>query len=176
MKKLILTENQAQKLMDMIVQEQVPAMRATEYIMNDGRYYIKATLNFNYHTEKTFYKGGKIDDILDTKVNVSFLIDIQHETYGITEIRVHDVKGPSKIQTTISYYPWNGEENEWGDIELLEETITIDIDWKKVRIEKYAGIAYFGIENIIYINLIPDGHDGLIVKSIDVTANELIPD
>lgn len=176
MKKFMLTEQQAKKLLTKIIKEQVPAMRATEYSMNDGRYHIKATADFNYYTEKTQYKGGQIDDIIDTKMDVSFLIDIQHETYGITEIRIHDVKGPSEIQTTISYYPWNGEKDEFGDEEPIEEPITINLDWRKVKIEKYAGIAHFGIEDTIYIKLIPDGQDDLIAKSIEVAANELIPD
>lgn len=176
MKKVILTEQQTQKLIDRVVKEQVPAVRATEYSMNDGRYHVSATADFNYHTEKTPYKGGQIDDITDAKMDVSFLIDIQHESYGITEIRIHDVKGPSKIQTTISYYPWNGEKDEFGDEEPIEEQITIALDWRKVQVEKYAGIAHFGIEDTIYIKLIPDGQDGLMVKSIEVAANELIPD
>jgi len=176
MKKVILTEHQTQKLINEIIKEQVPAVRATEYSLNDGRYHIKATVDFNYHSDKSLYKGGEIDDIPDTKIDVSFLIDIQHETYGITEIRVHDIKGPSKVQTTISYYPWNGEKDEWGDIEPVEEPITLDLDWKKIKIEKYAGIAHYGIEDTIYIKIVSDGQDGLKVSSIEVAANELIPE
>jgi hypothetical protein len=176
MKKVILTEHQTQKLINKIIKEQVPAVRATEYSLNDGRYHVSAMADFNYHSDKSLYKGGQIDDIPDTKIDVSFLIDIQHETYGITEIRVRDVKGPSKVQATISYYPWNGEKDEFGDVDPVEEVITIDLDWRKVQIEKYAGISHFGIEDTIYIKLISDGHDGLMVKSIEVTANELIPD
>lgn len=176
MKKIILSEEQTQKLIDKIVKEQVPAVRATEYAVNDGRYHIKATADFNYHSEKTLYKGGQIDEIRDAKMDVSFLIDIQHETYGITEIKINDVKGPPKVQTIIAYYPWNGQEDEFGDVDPVEEPIIFNLDWRKVKIEKYAGIEHFGIEDKIYITVVSDGHDGLLVKSIDVTANELIPD
>ena len=53
MKKIVLTEQQSKKLLNKIISEQVPAIRDTEYELDDGRYHIKCRFSFNYDVDLT---------------------------------------------------------------------------------------------------------------------------
>jgi len=164
MKKLILTERQTQNLINKIVDEQVPAVRTTEYAIDDGRYRIRCRFDFQYNDEFHKYKNGEIDNIEYGFAEVSFLIDIQHETYGIKEIIITDIKGPSVIKTKIKYYPEgsSSEDEDWYK-KRQEEEITIPLNWKKLEVDDSGyKMNYYGLHKIIDVNIVPDGNGGLI--------------
>jgi hypothetical protein len=172
MKKIILTEHQAKKLMSKVVNEQVPAVRPDEYTMDDGRYRMKCEFRFDFGYDNLIpYKGGEIDDISNAIDEVSFLIDIQHETYGISEMNITDIKGPQSIKTTIRYYPEgsSSEDEDWWE-KRIEETVVIPLNWRKLQIDDSGyKMNYIGIDKRIDVQIHPDTNGGLIGDKIEVT-------
>lgn len=172
MKKIILTERQCTKLI-----EQVPAMRAAEYTLNDGRYHMKCEFRFSYGYEGLItYKGGEIDDISDEFGDVSFLIEIDHETYGIKKISVTDIKGPKDIEVTVRYYPEgsSSEDEDWLK-RRTEEKTRIPLNWRKLEIDNSGyQMNYYGLNKRINVDVIPDGKGGLIGNKMEVTTKEFL--
>ena len=176
MKKIILSEHQIEKLMSKIINEQVPATRETEYTMDDGRYRMKCEFKFDFGYDNLIpYKGGEIDDINNASAEVTFLIDIQHETYGISKMNVNDIRGPQSIKTTIRYYPEGSSSNDedWWE-KRIEEPIVIPLDWRKIEIDTFGyKMNYVGVNKRIEVDVVPDGKGGLISKKIQVEVKNL---
>jgi len=176
MKKIILSEHQIEKLMSKIINEQVPATRETEYTMDDGRYRMKCEFKFDFGYDNLIpYKGGEIDDINNASAEVTFLIDIQHETYGISKMNVNDIRGPQSIKTTIRYYPEGSSSNDedWWE-KRIEEPIVIPLDWRKMEIDTFGyKMNYVGVNKRIEVDVVPDGKGGLISKKIQVEVKNL---
>jgi hypothetical protein len=166
MKKIVLSEHQIEKLMSEIISEQVPATRITEHPLDDGRFHITVNCDFNeYHAK---YKGGEISDIADVKFDISYLIDIDHNSKGINNIGVYDIRGPKQVKTVIEYYPW--DDNPEDEIET--ETIIIPLDWKRLDIDKDYEMEYFGVDQNVTVYVIDDGQGGLRTKQISITTKE----
>jgi hypothetical protein len=161
MKKIVLTEIQAKKLMSKVIKEQ------EDYTLGDGRFHIMADCDFNdYHTT---YKGGEISDIARVKFDISYLIDISHEKHGISDIRIYDIKGPSTVKTIIEYYPLT---NEPDNDNLVKESIVIPLDWKKLDIDKDYEMEYFGVDKDVTVYVIDDRQGGLKTRQIDITLKQ----
>ena len=179
MKKIILSENQAEKLISNVIGEQVPATCALEYTMNDGRYYQKCEFDFDYDTnDYLVYKGGNIEEIDYAYGNVSFQIEIQHETYGIKGIRIHDIRGPKEIKTKIAYYPAGVKyEDEDSYEKKIKEEVIIPLNWRNFEIDDEGGtyndMNYFGIHKRIDVKLDPDGKGGLEGGRMKIIVNDL---
>lgn len=175
MKKILLTERQSKKLVDKIINEQVPAMRATEYALSDGRYHMKCQFNLNYEYEGLItYKGGEIDDISDGLGDVSFLIEMDHEQYGIKKIKITDIKGPNAIKATIQYYPVgsSSDDEDWWE-KRIEEKTTIPLNWRKLKVDNGGyRMNYYGVDKVIDVDLKPDGNGGLIGDIMEATTKE----
>jgi len=176
MKKVILTEEQSKKLIDKIVNEQVPAVRSDEYSIDDGRYRMKCEFKFDFGYDNLIpYKGGEIDDIGDALSEVTFLINIQHEAYGISKMDVTDIRGPQSIRTTIRYYPEgsSSEDEDWWE-KRVDEPIVIPLDWRKIEIDSYGReMNYVGVGKRIEVDVIPDGKGGLVSKKIQIEVKNL---
>jgi hypothetical protein len=179
MKKVLLTEAQTQKLVSMFVSEQVPATRETEYTMDNGRYRMQCEFNFEYGYDNLIrYKGGEIDDINRALGEVTFSIDVQSETYGITEIKVIDIQGPKEIKTKITFYPEGSSSKaaDWLGKRITEEVI-IPLDWRKMEIDTFGyKMKYIGVNKRITVGVLPDGNGGLIGKKIEVEVKNLSHD
>jgi hypothetical protein len=167
MKKIVLTEKQVEKLMSNVLDEQVPAVRATEHPISDGRYH--QTVVCDIETYRATYKNGEIDDIDPVKFNISYLIDIDHESYGIQDILVYDIRGPKQIKTNIAYYPWSEKPD---NDDTVTEPLIIDMDWKKLDIDKDYEMEYFGVDKEATIYLMSNGQEGLKIKQITITIKQ----
>lgn len=166
MKKIILTEKQIKKLKIAVLNEQVPAVRASEHPIDSGRYHQAITCKIVPY--RSTYKGGEINDIADVKFNVSYLIDVDHESHGITDIIIYDIRGPKEIKTTIDYYPW--EDNP--DDDTVEELIIIPLDWHQIQIEKDYEMEYFGVDPDVTLYVVNDGNNGLKMKQIEIIIKQ----
>jgi len=167
MKKIILTEQQAGKLISKIADGE------NETALSDGRYHQKARVDFNYyggHATKT-YKGGEIDDIFEIEIDVSFLIKIEDDIQGIKGLKVYDVRGPKEIETQIRYYPWDYDPN--SDDEPIDEPIKFLIPWRSIEFEENSGMEYFGIDDRINLRLQNDPDGGLMVNSVEVSIKNI---
>lgn len=176
MQKIVITEEQSKKLIDKIVNEQVPAVRQDEYTIDDGRYRMKCQFRFDYGYDNLIpYKGGEIDDISDVFGEVTFSIDIQHESYGISKMNVTDIRGPQSIKAQIRYFPEgsSSQDEDWYQ-KRVEEPIVIPLDWRKMEIDTYGHrMNYVGVKESIEVEVIPDGKGGLMSKKISVEVKNL---
>jgi len=178
MKKIILHETQVKRLMDNVLNEQVPAIPTPtdDYELHDGRYQVECEFHFSAG-EFTTYKNGEIYDIAHGKGIISYGIDIEFQPYGIRNIKIVDVKYPPVIETTLEYLPegHNSEEDSWFE-SRIEEPIKIPIDWRKTEIYKWHNnddrINYIGIGEIVYADIKPDGKGGLIGYVDQIDARE----
>lgn len=166
MKKIVLTEQQAGKLISNITDGE------NTTALSDGRYHQKVKLDFNYyggHATKT-YKGGEIDDIYEYEIDVSFLIKIDDGIQGIKGLIIYDVRGPKEIETEISYFPWDAERN--GDEDPVTEKIKFIIPWRAIKFEEDYTLEYFGIGDKISLRLQNDPDGELMVQEVEVTIKK----
>jgi hypothetical protein len=179
MKKVILTEAQVENLVSKFVTEQVPATRETEYTMDDGRYRMQCEFDFEYGYDNLIrYKGGEIDNIDKALGEVTFSIDTQSETYGITEMKVTDIRGPKEIKVKIKFYPEgsSSEDKDWWEKRITEE-VNIPLDWRKIEIDDSGyKMNYIGVNKRITVGVLPDGNGGLIGKKIEIEIKNLAHD
>jgi len=160
MKKIILTEAQAKKLASEVVKEQ------EDYVLGDGRYHITAICDITEY--RATYKGGEISDIGKVKFDVSYLVDIEQDSRGVSDIKIYDIRGPKQIKTVIEYYPWDNNPEE----EITTESIIIPLDWQKLDIEKDYEMEYFGVDQNITVYVMDDGQGGLKTKQIEITIKQ----
>jgi len=173
MKKIVLNEQQVQKLMTKVVEEQVPAIKTDNIEINDGRSQIDCEFHIDAD-EYTTYQNGQIDDFNNARGIISYMLDINYQPYGIQDISIKDVKYPPVIEATIRYFPegHSSEDEDWYETRK-EEQIKIPIDWKKTKHYNWDDdkhVKYIGIDKKVNVEVKPDGKGGLIgyVPEIDV--------
>lgn len=173
MKKIVLSEQQIKKLMSEIINEQVPAMRAIEYPIDENEYSINGKFHIYWDDKLLTYKSGQIEEIYDGEGIIRYQIEIDHSTEGIKGIYVSNIKFPHNMKVLIRYYPEGHSEDDedWYKVRR-DENVNIPIDWRKAKKSVYGGskLPYFGIEPMIDVNLKPDGKGGFIgyVDEFDV--------
>lgn len=145
MKKVVLTEEQAKKLMGKVVSEQ---------FRDDGRYHERVKCNILANPKMTF-KGHEIDWIDDVEFDLSFLIDIEARSFGIKSISVYGFTGPESIEIDVSYFP-----NESHD--TVTETVEIKLDWDNVVVDDDANLGYIGVSPDVELELKNDENGNLI--------------
>ena len=161
MKKIVLDETQADKLMNKLVSEQ---------ITENGRYRQEVRCSFDYHNVKWGDNPDTneiVDWIDDVKFNVSFAIDMEGKSYGIKGVTVGRVWGPEEIDVDVTVIE--------GDNQDTYSNITLKPNWHNVVVEYDADIRWIGIEPYIEMELIPTETQGnhLDVGKITVHAKEI---
>jgi len=163
MKKIVLTTEQTNKLMGHIINEQ---NRSLYDMMYEDKRKIEVTCDFDYHGLR--YKGGEINDILKSNFVVTYVVEPEWRSYGISSIYVYNISGPEEIEVEIEYYT-----DETSD-DHVEEYITLKLDWENmINIEESDTLGYIGVSPDITITLENDNEGGLIVKSINVDVRKL---
>lgn len=155
MKKIVLTEAQAEKLMDKVVSEQIAP---------ESRYRQEVKAGFSYHGLR--FEGNEIDWIEDMKFTVSFDIHIDARSYGIKDINIMGLRGPESIDVEIIYYPEGSEETQEG-------MATVNLNWDEVKVENNADIGWIGISHDIEIELGQAEDGSLYGRDIVVQSREV---
>lgn len=153
MTKIILTESQLKAL----------AKNLNEDSMN-GKYRMECEVDVNYFGAK--YKGLEIDDITTSNMTLTFDIDMEGRSWGIKDISVYNVQGPSEIEVEVVYYPEEGEDS-------VDETITIPINWENVDMQKDDELSYIGIGRDIQIDLTNNESGELVFDGVIVNYNSI---
>ena len=60
-------------------------------------------VTFYYHNAKL--KGHEIDSIMDTNITMNFTIEMEARKWGVKDIIVGNIQGPSEIELDIDYWP-----------------------------------------------------------------------
>ena len=151
MKKILVTENQ----LNMIKK------RVNEGY-GDERYERMVSVDVETYGGKI--NGNDIDWVTAPEIRLSFLIDSEHRSWGIKNITLYDIQGPSEIELTIT--------PQLDDYEEID--ITLPLNWENVEQETQensGGVVTVGDEIIIKLGNNEDGE--IIVESIHVPVYTL---
>lgn len=151
MKKILVTENQ----LNMIKK------RVNEGY-GDERY--ERMVSVDVETYGVKINGNDIDWVTAPEIRLSFLIDSEHRSWGIKNITLYDIQGPSEIELTIT--------PQLDDYEEID--ITLPLNWENVEQETQensGGVVTVGDEIIIKLGNNEDGE--IIVESIHVPVYTL---
>ncbi len=153
MTKIIVTENQLKQLTKNLKED-----------ASGGKYRMECKVDLNYYGAK--FKGFDVDDISTSNMILTFDIDMEARSYGIKDISVYNVQGPSEIELEVLYFP---NENE----DSVDEVITLPLNWDNVEMEKDDELSHIGIGDMIQIDLINNENGELVVDGIIVNHKSI---
>jgi hypothetical protein len=135
-----------------------------EDMSTGGKYRMECKVDLNYYGAK--FKGFDVDDISTSNMFLTFDIDMEARSYGIKDISVYNVQGPSEIELEVLYFP---NENE----DSVDEVITLPLNWDNIEMEKDDELSYIGIGEMIQIDLINNENGELVVDGIIVNHKSI---
>jgi len=125
---------------------------------NDNSYSREVKVSINYYPG-VLYKGMEINDILSANITLSYTIEIDARSWGIKDISLYNISGPSEIEAEIEYYVDN--DNTSSDI------ITLQLDWSKLTTDKYNnGLISVGDE--LEVHLKNDNNGNLFANDLNI--------
>jgi hypothetical protein len=151
MKKIVLTENQVQ-----MVKKHV-----TESAVGNERYGREVSVSVGTYGAKI--NGEDIDWAVCSNMKVTYLIEMEHRSWGIKGISLYSIQGPSEIELTIT-----PQVEDADDID-----ITVPMNWENVEEETQEGEGVITIGNEIEVSLGNDESGNIIVTSIHVPVYTL---
>jgi hypothetical protein len=151
MKKIVLTENQIQ-----MVKKHV-----TESAVGNERYGRDVSVSVGTYGAKI--NGEDIDWAVCSDMKVTYLIEMEHRSWGIKGISLYSIQGPSEIELTIT-----PQVEDADDID-----ITVQLNWENVEEETQEGEGVITIGNEIEVSLGNDENGNIIVTSIHVPVYTL---
>jgi hypothetical protein len=151
MKKIVLTENQLK-----MVKKQV-----TESAVGNERYGREVSVSVGTYGAKI--NGEDIDWAVCSNMKVTYLIEMEHRSWGIKGISLYSIQGPSEIELTIT-----PQVHDADDID-----ITVQLNWENVEEETQEGEGVITIGNEIELSLGNDESGNIIVSSIHVPVYTL---
>jgi len=151
MKKIVLTENQLK-----MVKKHV-----TESAVGNERYGREVSVSVGTYGAKI--NGEDIDWAVCSDMKVTYLIEMEHRSWGIKGISLYSIQGPSEIELTIT-----PQVEDADDID-----ITVPLNWDNVEEETQEGEGVITIGNEIEVSLGNDKNGNIIVTSIHVPVYTL---
>jgi hypothetical protein len=146
MRKIVLTENQIEMV----------KKHMNESAVGNERYERQVSVDVN--TYGVTINGEEIDWVTCSNMRLTYLIEMEHRSWGIKGISLYSIQGPSEIELTIT-----------PQVEDAEDIyITVPLSWENIEQETQEGEGVITIGNEIDINLGNDESGGIIVKSIHV--------
>ena len=159
MKKIVLTTEQLDKVTEYVKNEGQPS--EMNEAIDDNRYEMNCKIDFNYGGLK--FKGNEIEDISKPEIRVTYLIDVEHRSWGITSISLYDIQGPEEIELEIDYYPEGDEMSDY-----VTETITVKLPWDGIDTDKDDSASFIGLDEDIEIDLENDSEGNIVVTGMSV--------
>ena len=151
MKKIVLTENQLK-----MVKKHV-----TESAVGNERYGREVSVSVGTYGAKI--NGEDIDWAVCSDMKVTYLIEMEHRSWGVKGISLYSIQGPSEIELTIT-----PQVEDADDIE-----ITVPLNWENIEEETQEGEGVITIGNEIEVSLGNDENGNIIVTSIHVPVYTL---
>ncbi len=156
MAKFKLTENQLDRVKKTILTEQ-----------NDNTYSREILVSFSSNSNQR-YDGMIIDDVdsWTKKINVTYVIEQEHRSWGIKNISLYNIKGPESIEVEMTLYPE-------GSDEPVTKEVTIPLDWENnlsISNEEGKGLITVGdvVNIIVYV-----GENNLITTELELDVYTL---
>ena len=124
----------------------------------DEKYVREVKASFNYKT----YMGYEINDIAPIKIRVSFSIDVEMKSWGIRDINLGGITGPSEIEVEVNYYIDNDN--------TADAYVTIPLDWSKLTTEKDSGNGIITVGDEVEIYLIQNEEGNLVFDKMEMAV------
>lgn len=148
MKKILITENQLNTIKNKLVTEN-----------SDDRY--RREVNVRIRPYRASFKGKEINDVTANEgVFLTFLIDIEHRSWGVKNVSLYDIRGEQTLNVRVDYFEDENTENY--------EDVNITLDWDKLETESINGEGIITIGDTLEIELSNDQNGNLIVGSMSI--------
>jgi len=133
----------------------------TESAVGNERYGREVSVSVGTYGAKI--NGEDIDWAVCSDMKVTYLIEMEHRSWGIKGISLYSIQGPSEIELTIT-----PQVEDADDID-----ITVQLNWENVEEETQEGEGVITIGNEIEVSLGNDENGNIIVTSIHVPVYTL---
>lgn len=151
MKKVVLTESQLE-MVKKHVQEDA----------NSDRY--SREVKVTVYSSGVKYNGEEVDWVSSPNIQVSYVIEQEHRSWGIKDISLYSIEGPSEIEFEIAPQVYDAD----------NITVTIPVSWDTVVKRNYeTGEGVVTLGNEIEVNLKNDENGNVVIDYIDVTVYTL---
>lgn len=164
MKKIKLSEKQMKMISEFVLNETDSTEEVVNESLDNDRYVQECTVDFNFGSDLKF-EGNEVSDIESIDMKVTFLIEVEHKSWGIKSIYLYDIQGPEEIDIYLDVY----EEGD-DDFNPTEKTSTLKLEWGGVDIEDNSGQGMIGIDRNVEIDLENDSEGNIIVSKIIVQS------
>lgn len=145
MAKFIITEKQYNTIKKNVNEE-----------INNNRYERKVRTDIETYGVKI--NGEDIDWAVSGELNLNYLIEMEYRSWGIKDVSLYDIQGPSEIEIEIT-----------PQVEDAEDiTLTLSCDWENVQTEIETGASVISIGSEITIKLGNNENGDVIIESIHV--------
>jgi hypothetical protein len=151
MKKIVLTENQLNTVKKHI----------SESAVGNERYGRDVSVSVSTYGAKI--NGEDIDWAVCSDMKVTYLIEMEHRSWGVKGISLYSIQGPSEVELTVTPQVEDGEDVE----------ITVQLNWENVEEETQEGEGVITIGNEIELSLGNDESGNIVVTSIHVPVYTL---
>lgn len=132
-----------------------------EGAIGSDRYERKVSVNIE--TYGVVVNGNDIDWAVTSDIELNYLIEMEHRSWGVKNISLYSIQGPSEIEITLTLQT---EESE--DID-----ITVPLNWENIETEEENGNGVITIGDEITISLKNDEKGDVVVDSIRVPVHTL---
>ena len=151
MKTIILTENQLNMVKKHI----------NEGAIGGDRY--ERHVKVHVETYSTTINGNDIDWATCGDLRLSYIIDMEHRSWGIKGISLYDIQGPSEIEIEVT-----------PQVEDAEDVyLNLSYDWNNVEIETEDGEGVVTVGDEITIKLSNNENGEIYIESIHVPVYTL---
>lgn len=128
-----------------------------------NRYSKEVDLNFDSYGAK--YKGKEINDISPTEIRLSYIIDIEARNWGIRDISLYGIMGPTEVEVEVEYFIDNDNTDT--------VTVPLKLNWDAIVKDEQNDIGLITVGDNVKIELVNDPQGNLMVKEIKVVVHTL---
>lgn len=123
------------------------------------------SVKLNLYLNGSKIKGLEIDSITEPEVDVKYGIDIEARSWGIKNISIGEIYGPSEVEVEVDYYI--------DDFRTNTEVITLKLDWENAKRDKNTSSGVVCVGDDIWVDLGNDAEGNLIVTNMEIPINVL---
>jgi len=124
--------------------------------INNNRYERRVSTDIETYGVKI--NGEDIDWAVSGELNLNYIIEMEHRSWGVKDVSLYDIQGPSEIEIDIT-----------PQVEDAEDiTLTLQYDWSNVERETETDKGIISIGSEITIKLGNNENGDVIIQSIHV--------
>jgi hypothetical protein len=118
----------------------------------------------NFYYSELNLNGALIEDIVSAPIRLTYSIDIDAREWGIKDISLYNIQGPSELECEITYIV--------GD-DVKDTIVNIPVNWENISIDKNTGNGLITIDDEVDFNIVNDEIGNLLINKIDLEVYAL---